>query len=260
MSSEDLAKLKDLAELFPQPGMTTPFWREVPAVSSIREAARPAPHCCCDPPRSLFLTQSPPPWLFVILFLFVVFFFNCSIIALQCCVSFCCATCGSAIDIHVGPSSLSLPSTPPSQPLGHHRASGWVPCAFSSVPPAICFTRVVYVWHCCVCVRAKSLQSCPTLRDPIDCSLPGSSVHELLQARELLCPPPGHLPDLGVEPSCLMCPALKGGFFATSSTLSICPTLSFPAVSTGLFSTSLPPLLSCKWAHQHRFSRFPVSA
>ena len=107
---------------------------------------------------------------------------------------------------------------------------------------------------------AKSLQSCPTLRDPIDCSLPGSSVHELLQARELLCPPPGHLPDLGVEPSCLMCPALKGGFFATSSTLSICPTLSFPAVSTGLFSTSLPPLLSCKWAHQHRFSRFPVSA
>ena len=24
---------------------------------------------------------------------------------------------------------------------------------------------------------AKSLQSCPTLRDPMDCSLPGSSVH-----------------------------------------------------------------------------------
>ena len=26
------------------------------------------------------------------------------------------------------------------------------------------------------CVRAKSLQSCPTLCDPMDCSLPGSSV------------------------------------------------------------------------------------
>ena len=29
----------------------------------------------------------------------------------------------------------------------------------------------------CVCVCAKSLQSCPTLCDPMDCSLPGSSVH-----------------------------------------------------------------------------------
>ena len=32
---------------------------------------------------------------------------------------------------------------------------------------------------------AKSLQSCPTLCDPMDCSLPGSSVHEILQARTL---------------------------------------------------------------------------
>ena len=28
-------------------------------------------------------------------------------------------------------------------------------------------------------------QSCPTLSDPIDCSLPGSSVHEIFQARVL---------------------------------------------------------------------------
>ena len=28
-------------------------------------------------------------------------------------------------------------------------------------------------------------QSCPTLRDPIDCSLPGSSVYGVLQARIL---------------------------------------------------------------------------
>ena len=34
-------------------------------------------------------------------------------------------------------------------------------------------------------MRAKSLQSCPTLYDPMDCSLPGSSVHGLLQARIL---------------------------------------------------------------------------
>ena len=32
---------------------------------------------------------------------------------------------------------------------------------------------------------AKSLQSCPTLCDPMDCSLPGSPVHGILQARIL---------------------------------------------------------------------------
>ena len=32
---------------------------------------------------------------------------------------------------------------------------------------------------------AKSLQSCLTLCDPMDCSLPGSSVHGVLQARIL---------------------------------------------------------------------------
>ena len=32
---------------------------------------------------------------------------------------------------------------------------------------------------------AKSLESCPTLCDPMDCSLPGFSVHGILQARTL---------------------------------------------------------------------------
>ena len=36
----------------------------------------------------------------------------------------------------------------------------------------------------CVCVHA---QPCPTLCDLIDCSLPGSSVHGILQARILEC-------------------------------------------------------------------------
>ena len=39
------------------------------------------------------------------------------------------------------------------------------------------------------CVKVKSesavAQSCPTLRDPMDCSLPGSSVHGIFQARVL---------------------------------------------------------------------------
>ena len=45
-------------------------------------------------------------------------------------------------------------------------------------------------------------QSCPTLHDPMDCSLPGSSIHGILQARILEwmpCPPPGDLPTPGVE-------------------------------------------------------------
>ena len=47
-------------------------------------------------------------------------------------------------------------------------------------------------------------QSCPALFDLMDCSLPGSSVHGILQARILegCCtfPPPGDLPDPGMEP------------------------------------------------------------
>ena len=37
----------------------------------------------------------------------------------------------------------------------------------------------------CACVHAKSLQLCLTLCDAMDCSLPGSSVHGILQARML---------------------------------------------------------------------------
>ena len=35
------------------------------------------------------------------------------------------------------------------------------------------------------CVHAKSIQSCPTLCNPMDCSLPDSSVRGILQARIL---------------------------------------------------------------------------
>ena len=38
-------------------------------------------------------------------------------------------------------------------------------------------------WH--ACMNAMSLQSCPTLCDPMDSSPPGSSVHRILQARIL---------------------------------------------------------------------------
>ena len=41
------------------------------------------------------------------------------------------------------------------------------------------------VWQFLTCMHAKSLQSCLTLCDPMDCSLPGSSVHGIFQARVL---------------------------------------------------------------------------
>ena len=63
--------------------------------------------------------------------------------------------------------------------------------------------------------------SCPTLCDPRDCSPPGSSVLGICQARThwsgLPFPPPGDLPNPGIEPTSLMSPALAGGFFTTSA-------------------------------------------
>ena len=53
-------------------------------------------------------------------------------------------------------------------------------------------------------------QSCPTLSDPMDCSPPGSSVHEVLQARILEWlgfPNLGDRPNPGIEPMSLESPA-----------------------------------------------------
>ena len=60
-------------------------------------------------------------------------------------------------------------------------------------------------------------QSCPTLCSPMDCSLPGSSVHGTSQTRNwsgLPLPSPEDLSDPGIEPAFL---ALAGGFFTTES-------------------------------------------
>ena len=65
-------------------------------------------------------------------------------------------------------------------------------------------------------------QSCLSLCDPRDCSPPGSSVRWILQARILewvACPspPPGDLPNPGIELTSLMSPALVGWFSTTSA-------------------------------------------
>ena len=66
---------------------------------------------------------------------------------------------------------------------------------------------------------AKQLQSCPVLCNPMDCSLPGSSVHGILQQEywsRLPCPPQGDLPDSGIKSESLKSPAMTGGFFTTN--------------------------------------------
>ena len=54
-------------------------------------------------------------------------------------------------------------------------------------------------------------QSCLTLCDPVDCSLPDSSVHGIFQEywRELLFALPGDPPDPGIKPMSPVSPALQ---------------------------------------------------
>ena len=59
------------------------------------------------------------------------------------------------------------------------------------------------------------------LCDPVDCSLPSSSVHGILQAgilSGLPCPPPGDLLYPGTKPTSLTFLVLAGSFFTTNAT------------------------------------------
>ena len=70
-------------------------------------------------------------------------------------------------------------------------------------------------------VQAKSIQSCPILCDPMDCSpqAPLSMGFSRLEYfSELLCPPPGDLPNPETEPISLTSPALADEVFTTSAT------------------------------------------
>ena len=122
---------------------------------------------------------------------------------------------------------------------------------FHPAAAAHCFSRqdsllLLY----CSCMRAESLQSCPALCDPMDCS-PGSSVQGVLQARILdwiAVPPPGDLPDPGVEPVSLVSPAFAGRFLVTSA--------SWEALYCSSFST-----IACPYSSTHCVARdfFPSS-
>ena len=59
---------------------------------------------------------------------------------------------------------------------------------------------------------------CPTLQDPMDCSPPGSSVHEIYPGKNTgvgcHAPPLGDLPNQGIEPRS---PTLQANSLATET-------------------------------------------
>ena len=70
-------------------------------------------------------------------------------------------------------------------------------------------------------MHAKSLQLCPALFDLMDCSLPGSSVHGILQARVLewvAIVSSRDLPNPRIKPTPLTSSALAGAFFTPNYT------------------------------------------
>ena len=73
----------------------------------------------------------------------------------------------------------------------------------------------------CVCVCA---QTCPTLCGPMDCSVPGSVILGIFQARILQWAVIPYTRDLlkpGIEPASLVSPVLEDGFFATNTSWEI---------------------------------------
>ena len=69
-----------------------------------------------------------------------------------------------------------------------------------------------------LCVFVFCARLCPNLCNPMDCSLPGSSVHGIFQARILewvAISSPKESSPTRVEPGSLVSPALVGRFFTT---------------------------------------------
>ena len=110
---------------------------------------------------------------------------------------------------------------------------------------------------------AQSFQSCPTLwtvarQAPVSM---GFSRQEYW--RGLPCPPPGDLPDPGIEPSSLVSPALAGRFFTTTTTWEarwLChsskggalpPSILFHSQDTRAGASSGPTTLVRSWQGPH---------
>ena len=66
----------------------------------------------------------------------------------------------------------------------------------------------------CVCVSSVT-QLHLILCDSVDCSLSGSSIHGISEAKILPFSPPGDRPNPGIKPVSLVSHSLAGGFFIT---------------------------------------------
>ena len=103
-------------------------------------------------------------------------------------------------------SSKNLCWAPASRDWSQKRSSRWF-FPFISLPPDE--LGILGLLAAAAAQKMKEAQPCFTLRNPMDCSPPGSSVHGILQARILewvVIPSPGDLPDPEIE---LRSPALQ---------------------------------------------------
>ena len=104
-----------------------------------------------------------------------------------------------------------------------------------------CIPGINLTWSWCACMHAQLLQSCPTFCDCMDYSLPGSSVHRILQARIL---------------EWVAMPSSGGSSYPRDQTC-----VSFSYCTAGGFFTAEPPgrpwswcmvFLMCSWILFHR--------
>ena len=116
----------------------------------------------------------------------------------------------------------------------------WIKLGFKEFVGLWTEGRDEWPFHCDVvaAAAAKSLQSCPTLCDPIDGSPPGSPIPGILQARTLGC----HF--------LLQCMKVK----SESEVAQSCPTLSDP-MDCSLPGSSVPGIFQARvleWVPLHR--------
>ena len=94
----------------------------------------------------------------------------------------------------------------------HYNSTGIFSFAIANYHPVLISPSLP---HVCVSVCVLVAQSCLTLYDPMDCGLPGSSVHGILQARILewvAIPVSRTTPNPGIEPESS---ALQAGSLAS---------------------------------------------